>query len=153
MKKVGMVASSGGHIEELLQLHSLGEKYECVWVTEKSKFQVPFRSDEKQYYVFQINRREMFFPLKLMVLFIQAIYFFIKEKPDAIISTGALMAYPYCVVGKILHKKVIYIESFARVNDLSLTGRLLYRHVDKFIVQWPEIQKKYPETIIGGGIF
>ncbi|TDL24321.1 glycosyltransferase family 1 protein [Rickenella mellea] len=34
--------------------------------------------------------------------------------------------------------KLIYVESFARVKSLSLSGKLLRPFVDRFIVQWPE---------------
>jgi len=34
---------------------------------------------------------------------------------------------------------VIYVESFARVRSLSLSGRLLQPFVDRFIVQWPQL--------------
>lgn len=32
----------------------------------------------------------------------------------------------------------MYVESFARVKSLSLSGRLLRYFVDVFVVQWPE---------------
>ncbi|KAI0342116.1 oligosaccharide biosynthesis protein Alg14 like protein [Trametopsis cervina] len=35
--------------------------------------------------------------------------------------------------------KLVYVESFARVRRLSLSGRLLHRFVDRFVVQWPEL--------------
>lgn len=35
--------------------------------------------------------------------------------------------------------KVVYVESFARVKGLSLSGRLLVRFVDHFYVQWPQL--------------
>ncbi|KAH8080265.1 glycosyltransferase family 1 protein [Cristinia sonorae] len=35
--------------------------------------------------------------------------------------------------------KIIYVESFARVRSLSLTGKLLRLFVDRFIVQWPDL--------------
>jgi len=35
--------------------------------------------------------------------------------------------------------RLIYIESFARVRSLSLSGKLLRRLVDRFVVQWPEL--------------
>ncbi|KAF9793465.1 glycosyltransferase family 1 protein [Thelephora terrestris] len=35
--------------------------------------------------------------------------------------------------------RILYIESFARVRSLSLSGRLLRPFVDRFIVQWPEV--------------
>ncbi|KAF9227396.1 oligosaccharide biosynthesis protein Alg14 like protein [Gyrodon lividus] len=33
--------------------------------------------------------------------------------------------------------KMVYVESFARVRSLSLSGRILCYMVDRFIVQWP----------------
>jgi len=38
--------------------------------------------------------------------------------------------------------RLIYIESFARVRSLSLSGKLLQRLVDRFVVQWPELLTK-----------
>ncbi|PFH51527.1 glycosyltransferase family 1 protein [Amanita thiersii Skay4041] len=35
--------------------------------------------------------------------------------------------------------KIIYVESFARVQSLSLSGKLLRPLVDRFIVQWPHL--------------
>ena len=32
------------------------------------------------------------------------------------------------------------------VKHLSLTGRLLYPIVDKFIVHWPELREQYPRS-------
>ncbi|KAH9858815.1 oligosaccharide biosynthesis protein Alg14 like-domain-containing protein [Lenzites betulinus] len=37
--------------------------------------------------------------------------------------------------------RLIYVESFARVRRLSLSGKLLRRLVDRFVVQWPDLAK------------
>lgn len=42
--------------------------------------------------------------------------------------------------------RTIYVESFARVKRLSLTGRLLYWVVDGFLVQWPGLKKNWPRA-------
>ena len=76
-----------------------------------------------------------------------------KEKPDVVITTGALVAFPICLIAKIFGKHIIYIESFARVNSRSLTGRLLYPISDLFLVQWEEMLKFYPKAKYVGGIF
>ncbi|PVG03409.1 oligosaccharide biosynthesis protein Alg14 like protein [Serendipita vermifera] len=47
-----------------------------------------------------------------------------------------------CFVNRILglhSPRVIYVESFTRVNRLSLSGRLLRPVVDCFVVQWPNL--------------
>lgn len=35
--------------------------------------------------------------------------------------------------------KLIYVESFARVKRLSLSGKILKPFVDRFLVQWPDL--------------
>ena len=153
MKKILMVASSGGHMEELTRLKKIRKKYNCCWVTESNDFQKYGDSDEVQYYVPQINRREITFIPKFIYLFFKAMYILLKEKPYCIVSTGALISYPFCRLARWMGIKVVFIESFARVNELSLTGRLLYNHVNRFIVQWPEMSEKYEKAVVGGGIF
>jgi len=39
--------------------------------------------------------------------------------------------------------RIIYVESFARVRSLSLSGKLLYAFTDRFVVQWPRLAEKY----------
>ncbi|KAJ4378362.1 UDP-N-acetylglucosamine transferase subunit [Didymella sp. IMI 355093] len=36
--------------------------------------------------------------------------------------------------------RTVYVESFARVKTLSLSGKLLVRVVDRFLVQWEELE-------------
>lgn len=36
------------------------------------------------------------------------------------------------------YTRIIYVESFARVKSLSLSGKILKGVVDCFIVQWPD---------------
>ena len=38
--------------------------------------------------------------------------------------------------------KLIYIEVFDRIDKPTMTGKMVYPIVDKFIVQWDE-QKRY----------
>ncbi|TKA75696.1 hypothetical protein B0A55_03176 [Friedmanniomyces simplex] len=38
--------------------------------------------------------------------------------------------------------RTVYVESWARVKRLSLSGRLLSRVVDRFLVQWPQLAKE-----------
>jgi len=35
--------------------------------------------------------------------------------------------------------RTVYVESWARVKKLSLSGVLLERVVDRFVVQWPQL--------------
>lgn len=151
-KKICFAASSGGHLEEIACLKPIAEKYDSFLLTEYGGFN-PITIGEKTYYISQINRREKAFALKFLKLFFYSLRILLREKPDIIISTGALATCPICVIGKILGIKIIYIESFARVENASLTGRLMYKIADLFIVQWKELLSIYPNAIYRGSIF
>lgn len=150
--KICFVASSGGHWEELMCLSDLFEDNECYYVTEKGG-QASECHFENIYTFNQINRKERFFIIHFLKLCSHALRILKSEKPDVIITTGALVCVPFCYLAKLLKKKVIYIESFARVNSPSLTGRLVYRVSDLFLVQWESMLKFYPKARYVGGIF
>lgn len=40
--------------------------------------------------------------------------------------------------------QVVYVESFARVETLSMSGRLMYLFADRFVVQWSQLQVRWP---------
>lgn len=78
--------------------------------------------------------------------------------PDLVLCNGPGTCIPICAVAYLikfigLHDvKLVYIESICRVKALSLSGRLLYYTADQLIVQWPELQTKYPRTAYLGRI-
>lgn len=150
--KLCMVSSSGGHWEELMCLKELRETHECIYVTEAGG-QAADSGLSNVHLVPQINRREKAFFLHFLQLFCRAAGILKKEKPDCVITTGALIAFPFCLLAKLSRKKVIYIESFARISSKSLTGRLVYPFADLFLVQWESMLEVYPKAQYVGGIF
>jgi len=62
-----------------------------------------------------------------------------SERPDGIVSLGSEIALPFFYIGKLLGIKTIFIESWCRVHNLSMTGKLVYPVVDVFMVQWPQL--------------
>ena len=89
----------------------------------------------------------------MMVNTIISLYIFLIRRPDIVISTGALATIPMCIISKIFRRKLIFIESFAKINSPTLTGKLLYKFADEFYVQWEEMLKIYPKAIFKGGIY
>lgn len=152
-KKICLISSSGGHFEQLLMLRKLENKHNIFIVTEKTKYN---RNDKKiNYYVSQVNRKEILFIPKMFLILIKSLYIYLKEKPDVVISTGVLAAIPMLLLGKIFKKKVIYIESFAKISSPTMTGNLVYKkHIaDRFYVQWETMKEFYPDAIYLGGIY
>jgi len=92
-------------------------------------------------------------PLNFLINAFQSLLIFLKEKPDVVISSGAGVAVPICYFAKIFGKKVIFIESFSRVDNPSLSGAFIHPIADLFIVQWRSLLKHYKNSVYGGSIF
>ena len=133
--KICYVSSSGGHWEELMCLKELFGEHDSFFVTEKGG-QAGDSSLSPMYTVPKTDRHEKGFAVHFVKLMKKARAIIKKERPDVIITTGALAAYPFCLIGKLKGAKIIYIESFARVTEKSLTGKLVYPFADLFLVQW-----------------
>ena len=151
-KKICFAASSGGHFEQLLMLRPLMERYDSFVVTEKTAYAADVKGI-RTYYMLQVNREEKSFLWKLLVNGVRSLRLFFREKPDVVICTGVLAMIPMCLICKLFGKKLIFIESFAKVTSPTLTGRLLYRFADQFYVQWPQMLEVYPDAIYVGGIY
>ena len=152
-KKICLISSSGGHFEQLLMLKPLGEKHDIFIVTERTKYN---RKDKDiKYRVAQVNRKEILFIPKMLIIALKTLYIFIKERPDVIISTGVLAVIPMLFLGHLFHKKVVYIESFAKISSPTMTGKLVYKKnwAGQFYVQWESMKEFYPNAICVGGIY
>lgn len=82
-------------------------------------------------------------------------YFEICDLPDVIFCNGPGTSVPVCYILVLIdymsnvttkRKKIIYIESLARVERLSLSGILLYPIATKFIVQWRKLSLRLPRA-------
>ena len=75
-----------------------------------------------------------------------------ERKPDVVLSTGAGVAVPFLRAGRKRGCFTIYVESITRLSELSLSGRMLYRTVDRFFVQWPELAQRFERAEYAGRI-
>lgn len=148
--KICFISSSGGHFEQLMKLGGIIKKYDSFIVTEYTKYGV---SANVSYTLCQVNRQEKNWILKFLKNILKSWKIFVKERPDVIITTGTMSVIPMCLIGKLFRKKIVFIESFAKITSPTLTGKLIYHFADLFIVQWKELIKFYPNALFLGGIY
>ena len=84
-------------------------------------------------------------PIKVIIV-ILLIKLVLKYKPETIVSTGAQVGGFFCYVGKFFGAKVVYIETMAKIKELSGTGNNVYKIADKFYVQWEGLAEKYEKA-------
>ena len=158
-KKVMFIASTGGHLSELLQLSPCFDKYDFSLVTEKTKSNISLRDKYpgRVHYIisgtYTTLKAKILYPFKLFFNCWISLFLMIKIRPDAVVTTGSHNVGPMCCLAKIFGKKVIFIETFANSETPTKCGRLVYKFADYFIVQWEGMLKHYPKAIYGGWIW
>lgn len=155
-KKILYISSSGGHLSEMLQLKSLFGKYDYHIITEKSPSTLYLKDKygkKVNYVLFGTRKQKIKYPFILLINCFLSLFYFLKYRPDFIITTGAHTAGPMCCIGKIFRKKIIFIESFANRTTKTITGRLIYKFADLFVVQWEDMLELYPNGKYFGSIY
>lgn len=147
--KICIAASSGGHLKQALRLMPIYKNKDYFFITERRFNGLDLAKKEKVYFITPTKRKVHRFIVSLL----QTLRIFIIENPSVIISTGAEIGFPAILLGFIFRKKVIYIETFARTDDLSLTGKLVYPFVKNFYVQWEGLVKKHPKAKYRGALY
>lgn len=148
--KICLVGSSGGHLTHLYMLKPFWKNKERFWVTFDKEDARSLLKDEKVYGCYFPTNRNIKNLIRNMGMAWKVLR---REKPDLLISSGAAVAVPFFYLGKLMGKKLIYIEVYDRIDKPTLTGRLVYPIVDCFIVQWEEQKKVYKKAVNLGGIF
>jgi UDP-N-acetylglucosamine:LPS N-acetylglucosamine transferase len=132
--KVLLVCSAGGHLQQMLALEPAWRGMERSWVTLQGADSAYLLADEQATLGYGPTNRS----LKNLVRNLGLAWRVLRRaRPDAILSTGAGLAVPFFLVGKLLGIRLVYVESVTRTETISLSGRLVYRLADRFFVQWP----------------
>ena len=155
-KRVMFISSEGGHLHELLMLKSCFDKYNYHIVTEKTKSTLFLKKEyEKKtsYLLYGTKKNVLIYPFILLINSFISLLYFIKYRPEFIVTTGTHTAGPMCCIGKIFKSKIIYIETFANIKTKTKTGSLIYKFADLFVVQWRDMLEVYPNAKYGGWIF
>ena len=148
--KICLACSAGGHLTEILHLEPCYSKHKHFFLTFKRQDTTDLRKSEYVRFITDPGRN----PVKLLKCVYETFVALSKERPEVVISTGAGVAIPACYMAKLLFgSKVVFLESFCRVEEPSLAGRLAYPIADLFLIQWPKLSKKYgPKAVYRGAI-
>jgi UDP-N-acetylglucosamine:LPS N-acetylglucosamine transferase len=146
-KKICLACSVGGHLQELMQLRPVYEKHPHFYVVNE-RIALPENMQGRTYFI-RHSERDLLFFSNLW----EAIRIFRKERPTHLISTGASLAVPLAIVGRLFGIRVMFIETFAAIHKPTLTGRLMYWIANRFVYQWPSLGAYYPSAQYAGTIF
>lgn len=133
--KIIAIASVGGHWVELQRLMPAFLGMEVVFISTRASLASTVEG-QRFYTIPDANRWNKF---KLIVVLFKVFKIIYKEKPDAIISTGAAPGLMGLAVGKLIGSKTIWVDTIASATKLSLSGRIARKFAGRIYTQWPNL--------------
>jgi beta-1,4-N-acetylglucosaminyltransferase len=140
------VYSPGGHLAELRRATEgivFTDCYHVTYPSEREPDPVARRT-----WLIRHPRRSVW---RTLVNAVQSLAILLRERPELILSTGADVAVPTLILGRLLGARVLFIETGGTLAP-SLTGRLVYPFAHFFLVQWPEKLAAFPKAVLSRGL-
>ena len=147
--RVCLAASAGGHLSQLLKLAESWNGYDTFCVTTTKVVVEQLQKYGNVYIVGESNREHL---LRVIVVLLRCARIVFRERPDVVISTGAAVGCITCFLAKLLGAKIVWLDSITNVDHISLSGRMVRYIADVFLVQWPELAKKYSNVEYLGAV-
>jgi UDP-N-acetylglucosamine:LPS N-acetylglucosamine transferase len=145
-----LVCSSGGHLMQLHALEQAWEPYDRVWVTFDKSDARHLLSEERVIHAFGPTNRNIPNLLRNLRLALRVVR---RERPSAILTTGAGVAVPFAWIGRLHGVPTVYVESFTRIGALSLSARMIAPIARRLYVQWPETATARRGARFAGNLF
>jgi UDP-N-acetylglucosamine:LPS N-acetylglucosamine transferase len=149
MSRIALIASPGGHLAEVMAIGwDLMAEHDCFLVVTRfpAVREIRLENFPRVHYAPMLFKYQQPFGVILSMIAGLWTFFriFLKERPDVVISTGAEVAWPAFLINRLFfRRKALFVESLARTDAPSLSGRLCYRLADRVLVQWPGVLDHY----------
>jgi UDP-N-acetylglucosamine:LPS N-acetylglucosamine transferase len=147
--KICLAASAGGHLNQMLFLQPAWQGYDAVFVSTGQMVREKLESIGKTYIVGECNREH---PFKTVGVLLKCFKIIVAEKPDVVLSTGAAVGFLMCFWGKLSGAKVIWVDSIANAEKMSMSGRMIRPFADLILSQWPDVASKYSKVEYAGEV-
>jgi UDP-N-acetylglucosamine:LPS N-acetylglucosamine transferase len=144
-----LVCSAGGHLLQLYLLADAWHGRSHAWVTLDREDARSLLSGETVFCAHWPTTRNipnLIRNLRLAWTLIRGL------RPRVMVTTGAAIAVPFAWVARMLGTKVVYVESITRIEQPSLSCRLVRPVAHRIYVQWPELVAAVPRARYSGSV-
>lgn len=143
-----VIASSGGHLTQAMCATSAVE-LELVLVTNKNML------DGSRFSRIHTIRDTQNNVLIHAINVVSAVRILLRERPQAMFSTGGPICLPFALLSKLTRTRFVYLDTMSRVTELSNSGKLIQKLglYDSFLCQWQETANKYSGAEYHGQAF
>jgi UDP-N-acetylglucosamine:LPS N-acetylglucosamine transferase len=143
-----LVCSSGGHLLQMMRLEEAWAPFDHVWVTFDKSDARSLLAGERVVHAHGPTNRNV---RNLLLNLALAARVLLRERPAAVLTTGAGVAVPFAWLAALLRVPVVYVESVTRIDGLSLSARLIAPVASRLYSQWPELAEPSGGRIVFAG--
>lgn len=144
-----LVCSTGGHLLQLLGFAPAWEGRTRLWVTHANSDAKSLLRGESVVYAHSPTTRNVPNLLRNLLLAWRVVR---RERPRALVTTGAGVAVPFAWIAWLHGVPVAYVESLTRVDGLSMSARLIAPVAARLYVQWPELASSHARAEYHGNL-
>lgn len=145
-----LVCSCGGHLLTLMSLRSSWEGFSRVWVTFDKSDSRSLLAGEHIVFAHGPTNRNVKNALRNLVVAWRTIG---AVRPRVVLTSGAGVAVPFAWMGRLRGARVVFVESLSRIDELSLSARLVAPICERIYVQWPELESAGRRLRYAGQVF
>jgi beta-1,4-N-acetylglucosaminyltransferase len=143
-----LVTMPGGHLLQLLTLRDAWEPFSRLWVTLAASDAESLLEGERVVVGHGPAYRNVKNLLRNLVLAWRVIG---EARPKVVVASAAV-GVPFAWIGRLRGARVVYVESFTRIEGASLSARLVAPIADRVYVQWPELAGRLRHTRYAGNV-
>jgi hypothetical protein len=137
-RRVLAVASGGGHWVQLLRVTPAFEGHAVVYVT----IDPVYRQDVPGARVHIVNDATRWDRLGSLRLALRILWILLRERPHAVVSTGAAPGCFAIILGRLLGARTVWLDSIANIERMSMSGELVRRFSQLWLTPWPHLARQ-----------
>jgi UDP-N-acetylglucosamine:LPS N-acetylglucosamine transferase len=145
-----LVCSSGGHLLQLVALRDAWSGFSRRWVTFDKSDARSLLDGEPVTYAYGPTNRSVKNLLRNLALAWRVVG---RVRPKIVLTTGAGVAVPFAWVARLRGARIVYVESLTRIDEPSLSCRLIAPTASRIYVQWPELLAAVPRARYAGQVY
>ena len=148
-------ASTGGHVNELLILLQAAAPH---WPVMPDAYVTTMQIGVRSFAAFNrpvhvLGEADRTKPLQSLAVLWRALATAWRLRPDVVVTTGSMPLALFSLWARLFGAHIVWIDSVAQVERMSVSGRLAKRFASLCLVQWPGVAASTPGTEYAGELF
>lgn len=145
--RILLACSSGGHLRQLDVLRPWWSQHDRHWMTFDTADALSTLEGEQVTWAYHPTARNI---PNLIRNLGRTFTLMRRYRPDVVVSTGSAIAVPLFFWAKAFGVRTVFIEVYDRIDNATLSARIVRPITDLFLVQWERQLELYKGSVLAG---